>query len=77
MTAFEELRKEADMLERFAHAYRKRLADAINQLNRKPSAASGDAACLRLCVETMDMLLVSQHQLAKSLSRLPGERAAA
>jgi hypothetical protein len=64
---------EAELIERFVRSYRKRFATAIEELNRRSASAGSltpEFQCLRLCVETMDMVLVNQERLATSLRRL-------
>jgi hypothetical protein len=64
-----DIRKEADLIERFSSAYRKRLGQLVEQLN-KPGFAAADMQCLRLCVEAVDLILSSQSKLARAIDRL-------
>jgi hypothetical protein len=68
-----DIQTEAELIERFVTSYRKRFASAIDELNRQPASArmpGPELQCLRLCVETMDMLLSNQDRLARSMRRL-------
>lgn len=69
------LRHEAELLTRFADAYRGRFTQMIDQLNHTPSAAQGEQ-CMRLCVETLSMLLSTQTHLAEALARMDDKIAA-
>ena len=80
------LHREADLISRLAEYYRQRFGEMIDRMNRHPSSAAEDLACLRLCVEAVDVMLSSQSQLAKAMgeitcrcgaSHLPNSRAAA
>jgi hypothetical protein len=72
----EQLRREANLMERFSSAYRRKMGRMIRQLNA-PSSTGGvgvaDAQCLRLCVETLDMILASQNQFARVLDQMSAE----
>ena len=69
-----QIRADLELIERFAHSYRERFATAIEQLNHAPTPQTGDQ-CLRLCVETVHMILSVQDTLATALRRLEGEGA--
>jgi hypothetical protein len=64
-----QLRHEAEILNRFAGAYQEKFATLIRELNHAPAAANPEQ-CLRLCVETIHMLLATQSHLADALARL-------
>ena len=66
------LKHEAELLRSFADAYRSKFEHVIDRLNQSapPPAddpAAGNAACIRLCVETLGMLLSTQTRLADAL----------
>jgi hypothetical protein len=66
---------EADFIERFVRTYRRRFATAIEHLNREPELtdeSSPQLQCLRLCVETMDMMLVNQDRMAQAMRGIIG-----
>ncbi|HZL36411.1 MAG TPA: hypothetical protein VFC78_13915 [Tepidisphaeraceae bacterium] len=68
-----EICQEAELIERFVRSYRRRFAAAIVQLNGRDDShlpLHPELQCLRLCVETMDMVLVNQDRMARSLRRL-------
>lgn len=67
-----DLVEEAELITRFVQSYRRRFAAAIALLNHRPNNTELEAEiqCLRLCVETMDMVLSNQERLARSISRL-------
>jgi hypothetical protein len=76
------IRREADLIGRVAEYYRARFIQAIDRLNHAappgvPGAAAvpaTDLACLRLCVEAVDMMLASQDQLARAVRELTAEQ---
>jgi hypothetical protein len=65
--------QEADLIERFAHGYRAKIALLIDQLNG-PSTHLTDLQCLRICVEAVDVMLENQCRLADAVKRLNSER---
>ena len=80
------IRREADLIGRVTEYYRARFEHAIDRLNHAPPAPAGagdatpapgaaatDLACLRLCVEAVDMMLASQSQMAKTLREMTDE----
>jgi hypothetical protein len=65
--------KEADLVQRFAHGYRHRLADIITSLNRSLATSGVDARqqeSMRCCVEAVDLVLSSHEQFAKLLGTI-------
>lgn len=70
-----QLKQEADLLNRFADAYRGKFEHMIGRLNTAPTdsatpTAADNDACIRLCVETLGMLLATQTHLADALRAL-------
>lgn len=70
-----QLRHEADLLKCFADAYRGKFEHMIDRLNHSRNATTAptsadNEACLRLCVETLGMLLATQTHLADALRAL-------
>jgi hypothetical protein len=66
-----QIRDDLDLMERFAHSYRDRFATAIAELNGSPTAQTGER-CLRLCVESVNMLLTMQDRMAAALREMGG-----
>lgn len=66
------LRQEADLIHRFVATYQQKFVSLIDQLNHEPARVS-DLHCLRLCVETMNMLMSTQDQIAGALREIAGE----
>ena len=64
-----QLREDLDLMERFAQSYRERFATAIEELNGAPTAQTGER-CLRLCVESVNMLLSMQDRMAAALKEM-------
>lgn len=62
---------EMDLIGRFADSYRQKFAVLISQMNQGDSRAA--ASGIRLCIESLDMLLANQSALAKALSELSQE----
>lgn len=65
--------QEAEMVQRFAHGYRSRLAEIIGSLNRTMATSGLDARqqeSMRCCVEAVDLVLSSHEQFAKLLGML-------
>jgi hypothetical protein len=73
--ASQRLRQEVDLIERFTQSYRRKFAELIERLNRTDD--SSNLQCIRLCIEAVDMMLVSQSQVARSLRELTDPTAAA
>jgi hypothetical protein len=69
MEVRQDMKREVDLIQRFAGAYRQRFAQLIDRLNGSTPAVS-DLQCLRLCVEAVDMILSSQSQLAQAISQI-------
>ena len=72
-----DIQEEAELIERFVRSYRPRFAAAIELLNRRQTPLQNlepELQSLRLCVETMDMILVNQDLTARMLRRLSGGR---
>jgi hypothetical protein len=68
-TVRRQIRHEADLVEQFTSLYRKRFVSVIEQLNATPRRTA-DAECLRLCVEVIDMLVESHHQLTQAVAHI-------
>ena len=64
-----QIREDLDLMERFAQSYRERFAMAIAELNGSPSPQTGER-CLRLCVESVNMLLSLQDRMAAALKEI-------
>ena len=64
-----QIRDDLDLIERFAQSYRERFATAIAELNGVPDAQTGER-CLRLCVESVNMLLTLQDRMAAALREI-------
>jgi hypothetical protein len=65
--------EEADLVQRFAHGYRHRLAEIIGSLNRSLATSGIDSRqqeSMRCCVEAVDLVLSSHEQFAKLLSTI-------
>jgi hypothetical protein len=63
--------QEAELVRRFAHGYRHRLAEIIGSLNRSLAHSGIDPRqqeSMRCCVEAVDLVLSSHEQFAKLLS---------
>ncbi len=58
---------EARLMRRFAESYRKKFAGMIEALNH---TGVSQTQCLRLCVETVDMLLAHQQRLAQLMESM-------
>ena len=66
-----QIRQEVDLIQRFADSYRRKFADLIDKMNHATtSGGSMDIGSLRLCVEAVDMMLATHHQLANAVARL-------
>lgn len=66
-----EILSEVKLIQQFTDAYRGKFSRVIAQLNGDPGRAP-DAQAIRLCVEAVDMMLMSQRQLASAISRIDG-----
>lgn len=64
----QQIRLEADFVERCAAYYRGQFDKLIEQMNHATTPV--DQHSLRLCVEAIDVLLSNQNRLAKVLERL-------
>ena len=65
--------EEAELIERFVRCYRSKFLAAIESLNgsqRLQSPTAAELNCLKLCVETLDMVLVNQDRISRALRRL-------
>jgi hypothetical protein len=65
--------QEAELVQRFAHGYRHRLAEIISSLNRSLAHSGIDPRqqeSMRCCVEAVDLVLSSHEQFARLLSVL-------
>ncbi len=70
-TALRVVRTEAELLHRFADSYRVKFEAMIDQLNHAPATDSAQSEqCMRLCVETIHMLLSTQSRLVDALSNM-------
>jgi hypothetical protein len=68
------IRREVELIQRFASSYSGRFDEMIRRLNTPVAGeANVDGQCLRLCVETMNMVLNMQSQLAQALHDLSSE----
>ncbi len=67
--ARQQIREDLDLMERFAQSYRQQFATAIAELNGAPTAQTGER-CLRLCVESVNMLLTMQDRMAAALREM-------
>lgn len=65
---------DTEVIRRFARSYRRQFNDLIEQLNKAPHGTI-DSRCVRLCVEAMDMVLLTQDRMAQVLRRLDDPRA--
>lgn len=65
---------DTELIRRFARSYRRQFSDLIEQLNKAPYGTI-DSRCVRLCVEAMDMVLLTQDRMAQVLRRLDDPRA--
>ena len=74
-----QIRQEADLIARFAQTYRRRFSEMIDRMNRTHGGnvtatdVAGDLASLRLCVEAVDMMLLTQQHLAKALDAISAD----
>ena len=64
-----QIRDDLELMERFAHSYRERFATAIQELNGAPTPQTGER-CLRLCVESVNMLLTLQDRMTAALREM-------
>lgn len=69
------IREDLDLIERFGRTYRERFARVIRDLNAPAPSPQAAGESLRLCVETLDMLLSTQGALALALRELAGPAA--
>jgi hypothetical protein len=69
------LQTELDVMERFANAYQERFAAIIRELNSAPTPHAANRS-LRLCVETVNMMLENHRTLAMAIRQLSTNRAA-
>jgi len=69
--ARQQIRDDLELIERFAQSYRERFATAIAELNGAPTAQTGER-CLRLCVESVNMMLSLQDRMAAALREMGG-----
>ena len=70
-TPLRAIRTEAELLNRFADSYRVKFEAMIDQLNHAPASNSAQSEqCMRLCVETIHMLLATQSRLVEALSNM-------
>ena len=66
-----QIRQEVDLIQRFSDTYRRKFAELIDRMNHATTATGApDAGSLRLCVEAVDMMLATHHQLANAVARL-------
>lgn len=65
------IRTEAELLHRFADSYRAKFEAMIDQLNHTPTHTREQSEqCMRLCVETIHMLLSTQSRLVDALTHI-------
>jgi hypothetical protein len=65
------IRREVELIQRFANSYSGRFDEMIRQLNTPAAGQTNiDGQCLRLCVESMNLVLNMQCQLAQALHDL-------
>lgn len=70
-TAIRTIRTEAELLHRFADSYRVKFEAMIDQLNHATGSSTAQSErCMRLCVETIHMLLLTQSRLVDALTTL-------
>ncbi len=69
------IQRELRLVERFGAAYHNKFHDMIERLNASQNQAGHitDGQSLRLCVETVDMMLTIQRRLAQVLATLSSE----
>jgi hypothetical protein len=70
------IRREVDLIQRFARSYRQKFAELIERMNHtaeSPAGATPEQQCLRLCVEAVDMILETQDQLADAVAKLTSD----
>lgn len=65
------IRREVELIQRFAGTYGKQFTDLIQRMNASPAAVDGQS--LRLCIEAVNMVLSLQSELAGVLDDLVGE----
>jgi hypothetical protein len=68
------LRAEADLIETFTSTYGRKFSELIEHMNQ-PQVSSrnvSDLHCVRLCVEAVNMMLVSQANVARTLKEIAG-----
>jgi len=68
------LRAEADLMETFTVTYGRKFSEMIQHLNQPPTTTRqmSDLQCVRLCVEAVNMMLVSQANVARTLKEFAG-----
>lgn len=64
-----DLQDEVRLIQRFSESYRRKFALLIDQMNHS-SPQAGNLQCMRLCVEAVDMMLMTQNQLARALGQM-------
>jgi formate-dependent nitrite reductase cytochrome c552 subunit len=64
-----EILSEVKLIQQFTDTYRRKFSSVIASLNGDLHRAP-DAQAVRLCVEAVDMMLMSQRQLARAISRI-------
>jgi len=70
------LLQEADLIRTFAQTYQHKFDRQIAQMNHS-STPGVDPQCVRLCLETVGMLLASQTRLADALRDMSNDAMAA
>jgi len=68
-----QIRQEVDLVHRFTDSYRRKFATVIRLLN-EAAAPDAQAQCVRLCVEAVDMMLLTQTRLAGAIQQLAEAR---
>ena len=68
------LRAEADLIETFTSTYGRKFSELIEHMNTPQATSRGasDLQCVRLCVEAVNMMLVSQANVARTLKEIAG-----
>jgi hypothetical protein len=63
------MRQEAELMQHFSGSYRQKIGGLIQQLNAKDRSVSVEQ-CLHVCVEALDMLLVSHARLCQAMEEM-------
>lgn len=71
MRLLKRLRSELELIERFATTYASKFEQLIDRLNATPEHT--DQQCVRLCIEAVNMMMVSQTQMARAIRQIVEE----